>query len=80
MRYERNFISSCLWFVLCCLSVVLCILLFSPIYKNWRENPTYTTVETTNYPIWDIYFPAVTICSNIQIKYSQMAERLKKAP
>ena len=32
-------------------------------YKEWKESPTITTVNTTAYPIESIDFPAITICS-----------------
>ena len=32
-------------------------------YKDWKDNPTITTVNTTAYPIKSIEFPAITICS-----------------
>ena len=32
-------------------------------YKEWKENPTITTVNTTAYPIEMIDYPAITICS-----------------
>ena len=32
-------------------------------YKDWKDNPTITTVNTTAYPINSIEFPAITICS-----------------
>lgn len=42
-----------------------------PIYHKWQVVPTITTVETTNYPIWNIHFPAVTICSNNKVVMTQ---------
>ena len=32
-------------------------------YKEWKDNPIMTTVNTTAYPIKNIDFPAITICS-----------------
>ena len=32
-------------------------------YKDWKDNPIITTVNTTAYPIEDIDYPAITICS-----------------
>ena len=32
-------------------------------YNSWQENPVITTVGTTAFPVKDIDFPAVTICS-----------------
>jgi len=51
-----------------------------PIYNKWQIVPTITSVETTNYPIWNIYFPAVTICSNNKIEMQKIDAILKKEP
>ena len=32
-------------------------------YIEWQANPTITTINTTAFPIKNIEFPAVTICS-----------------
>ena len=33
------------------------------IYVDWQENPTVTVVNTTSFPIKNVEFPAITICS-----------------
>ena len=52
----------------------------SPIYTKWRESPTIVSPESTNYPIWNIYFPAITICSNAKVVEKQLKSVLKKEP
>ena len=32
-------------------------------YVDWKSDPTITVVSTTSYPIKNIEFPAITICS-----------------
>ena len=32
-------------------------------YEEWKQNPIITTVSTTSYPIEDVEYPAITICS-----------------
>ena len=32
-------------------------------YVEWQASPTITTINTTAYPIKNIEFPAITICS-----------------
>ena len=32
-------------------------------YVDWRQNPTITVINTTAYPIQNIEFPSITICS-----------------
>ena len=67
-----------------CLSVIgsciLCGVLVYPIYSKWQNTPTITSVEETNYAIWNIYFPAVTVCSNNKVVESQIESLLKLQP
>ena len=56
------------------------IYLILPIYNKWQDVPTITTPESTNYPIWNINFPAVTICSNAKVVEEQLKRALKKPP
>ena len=32
-------------------------------FENWQNNPIITTLEDTNYPISEVEYPAITICS-----------------
>ena len=51
-----------------------------PLYVKWVKSPTVTTIEETNFPIWNINFPAVTICSNNKVVKQQFELVLKTAP
>ena len=62
------------------MSIVLAGILIAPIYTKWRTQPTYTSVAGTNYPIWNIDFPAVTVCSNIKVLDSKLKKAIKKKP
>ena len=33
------------------------------IYVEWQANPTITVINTTSFPIKNVEFPAITICS-----------------
>ena len=72
--------SRNLWFVLFVSSCVLCGVLIHPIYDKWRTQPTFTSIATTNYAVWNIHFPAVTICSNNRVVTKQFNAALKKKP
>jgi amiloride-sensitive sodium channel len=44
------------------------------VMKQWDRNdtnPTLTALDTSHYPIWDIDFPAVTLCGINRIKKSR---------
>ena len=62
------------------LSSALATYLAYPIYVKWRDSPTFTSIDSTNYPVWNIDFPAVTVCSNMKIKKDAFNARIKKEP
>ena len=68
------------WF--CCIvaGLVLMFIFINPIYTKWSTNPTIVSPESTNYAIWNIYFPAVTICSNNKVLDGQLKRIVKKPP
>ena len=33
------------------------------VYKDWQDDPIITVINTTSYPISNINFPSITICS-----------------
>lgn len=43
-------------------------------WDKFQTNPTLTTLETNAYPIWNLRFPAVTIC-NINKVYTPAADK-----
>jgi amiloride-sensitive sodium channel len=45
------------------------------VWLRFLESPTVTNVETTTYPIWNIPFPAVTLCNNNKV-YQTAAMKL----
>ena len=45
--------------------------LMIPIYEKYQESKTITSIKTTNYPVWNINFPGVTICSNNKVSKSR---------
>ena len=61
-------------------SVILAVFLMIPILNKYIQSPTIISPNTTNYPIWNIYFPAVTICSNNKLMTDQFRKVLKRPP
>ena len=72
-----KYICRFLWIILVIGMIILSVLIIAPIYEKYRTSPTVTTVSETNYPVWDINFPAVTICSNNKIIETQLNKILK---
>ena len=72
-----KFICRFLWIILVIGMIILSVLIIAPIYEKYRTSPTVTTVSETNYPVWGINFPAVTIYSNNKIIETQLNKILK---
>lgn len=43
---------------------------------RYDSTPFITTIETTSYPIWNVPFPAVTVC-NINKVYRPASENIR---
>ena len=50
--------------------LIVAVLVFTPLYNKWMYNPIIRSIETTNYDIGSINFPAVTICSNNKVHFN----------
>lgn len=57
------------------MGAVFAIVLINLVWKRFQTTPTITTVETNNYPIWNVNFPAVTIC-NINKVYAPATKNI----
>ncbi|XP_067203069.1 uncharacterized protein [Linepithema humile] len=59
-------IESFFWFMLCIAAIIFCVILMLRLWANYSNNPIVTTIYTSK-PIWDLFFPAVTICNNNKV-------------
>ncbi|XP_069675732.1 sodium channel protein Nach-like [Periplaneta americana] len=50
------------------------ILLINKVWTQYSTSPTITSVESTHYPIWNIPFPAVTVCQVNKVHLSAAVE------
>ncbi|KAG5313182.1 PPK28 protein, partial [Acromyrmex insinuator] len=71
-----SIIESMLWFLICMLAIVFGIILMLRLWANYSNNPIVTTIYTSN-PIWNVSFPAVTICNNNKV-YRPHADLIAK--
>ncbi len=70
-----------MWGILFVLALILGVALMYPVYMKWQYYaPTVTSIDSTNYPIWNIYFPAITVCSNNKIVSKYFRSALNKPP
>ncbi|XP_049294259.1 pickpocket protein 28-like [Anopheles funestus] len=56
------------WVAMCILSIYGCGSLIQTVYDKWRRDPVVVTFAEKPTPIYDIPFPAVTICSITKVK------------
>lgn len=68
-------LSLIIWISACVMGAVFAIVLMGLIWDRFQTTPTITTVETNNYPIWNVPFPAVTIC-NINKVYAPATKNI----
>lgn len=76
-RHQKitKLISVMFWALACILGTGFALTLMYLVWLRYDTTPTITTVETTNYPIWNVPFPAVTIC-NVNKVYRPAAENI----
>ena len=55
-------------------------LLYTPFLQKWYYNPVYMAVDSSNFDVGNIPFPAITICSNNKIVQRQMESVLLTQP
>ena len=58
--------NQALWFntkLFYILGLICCFLLSNTGYIDWSEKRSMTTLDTTGYPIEEVEFPAISICS-----------------
>ena len=74
VKKEYHPFERWLWIILSFLALMTAIILLW-ISLNWNaETPTMTVIESTNYPTYNLPFPAVTICSMNKISKSAALE------
>ncbi|KAJ3664694.1 hypothetical protein Zmor_000244 [Zophobas morio] len=59
---NRTIFEKSLWFLVLSVSVYTCSILIKSTWQKWEENPTFVSFSQTPVRVWEIPFPAVTIC------------------
>lgn len=55
------------WSIALTISLLTCCYFIYKVYRKWDETPVIVTFSEKSTPIWDIPFPAVTICSETKV-------------
>jgi len=61
--------SRVFWVGVMSLVMSLCGLQIYQLYSNWLSSRTILTLDNNKYGIWDLPFPAITFCSDIQLQH-----------
>jgi acid-sensing ion channel, other len=60
---NRPKVEKVFWFIMIVFTVFGCGLLIADIWIKYEENPLVMAIDEKATPVWQIPFPAVTICS-----------------
>ncbi|KAF2903800.1 hypothetical protein ILUMI_02377 [Ignelater luminosus] len=79
---NRSILEKIWWFVVISLSLCGCISLITQTYHKWVASPVIVSFATSQTPISDIPFPAITICSDIKssgrlFKFGNVHQKIK---
>ncbi|XP_049829058.1 sodium channel protein Nach-like [Schistocerca gregaria] len=56
------------WFIAIATSIVFAATAISDTWRKYRDSPTTTSVVSTNFPLYRIPFPGVTICPAVKVR------------
>ncbi|KAJ3654363.1 hypothetical protein Zmor_013555 [Zophobas morio] len=59
---EKSFIEKIWWICILTLSIYTCAVLIKSTWRKWEENPVFIALRQKSVSLWDIPFPAVTVC------------------
>jgi hypothetical protein len=59
---NRSVLEKLCWLIVVLVSFIGCSLTLISVWIRYRENPVMMTIDKQPTPLWDIPFPAVTIC------------------
>ncbi|PSN34454.1 hypothetical protein C0J52_20177 [Blattella germanica] len=65
---HRPMIERLFWLLSFLVSLAFVTYFVSQTWNKWQTSPVFVTFAETSSPVWDIPFPAVTICPEIKIK------------
>ncbi|XP_055382440.1 pickpocket protein 28-like [Condylostylus longicornis] len=77
---KRSFLERLFWISIFAFSIYGCLSLIGNTWNKWQENPVIVSFNEKSTPVWQIPFPAVTICPELkfpQDKYNYSEVILK---
>ncbi|KAH8375195.1 hypothetical protein KR200_002252 [Drosophila serrata] len=67
---KRPFLERLFWICVLLLSVFTCVKLTLNIWDKWNNNPVIVSFAEKSTPVWEIPFPAVTVCPETKTRRS----------
>ncbi|KAJ8923402.1 hypothetical protein NQ315_001960 [Exocentrus adspersus] len=68
---DRSIFEKLWWLVLFCISLWICISLIIDTWKKWETSPVLVSFAKSPTPVWEIPFPALTICPETKAKQTK---------
>lgn len=65
---KRTFVERIFWIIMMVVSLYFCGILIWNIYVKWDTSPVIVSFAEKSTPVWQIPFPAVTICPETKAK------------
>jgi hypothetical protein len=66
------------WALACIAAIGFGVYLIAKLVVRWQNEPIMVSLDTSSTPIWDVPFPAITICNMNHVKKSQAEDIRKK--
>lgn len=64
---RRHWVERSFWIIAFFVSVIGCSIMIHKIYEKWQLSPVIVSFAEKSTPVWQIPFPAVTICPETKI-------------
>ncbi|XP_045451428.1 pickpocket protein 28-like [Melitaea cinxia] len=65
---ERTTVEKAFWLLMFTCSIVFCSSLIHKLWMKWNDSPVIVTFAETSTPVWQIPYPAVTLCAEMKVK------------
>lgn len=59
---QTGYVTKFLWSIWMTILFILCVILLSNVWSRWHSDPLIVSLTDKPEPIWEIPFPAITIC------------------
>src|SRR5690349_3656385 len=71
-EHRRHWVERVFWVIAFVISLTGCLFLIMKVYEKWQLSPVIVSFAEKSTPVWQIPFPAVTICPETKAMKSQI--------